>query len=138
MEKIKEFVKENFIWIVGGILLTTIILYLANKKKKQDILRNPGKAIIKGNLVPGTENLTLDALKIKLDECNKQYANVRLSSGVVGPCGLLQDQYNAALNSASTESSYARMASKPRMCRYPGTNDVPGDPCICGSDEDCN
>ena len=138
MEKIKVFVKENWIWIVGGILLATIILYLANRKKKQEILRNPGKAIIKGNLVPGTENLTLDALKAKLDQCNKAYANVRLSSGVISPCGLLQDQYNAALKSASTESSYSRTASRPRMCRYPGTNGVPGEPCICGSDEDCN
>lgn len=106
MEKIKGFVKENWIWILGGILLTTIILYLANRKKKQEILRNPEKAIIRGSLAPTTENLGLEALKTKLDECNKKYSSVRLSAGAVRPCGLLQDQYSAALKSASTESSY--------------------------------
>ena len=104
MEKIKEFVKENWIWIVGGILLATIILYLANRKQKKDILKNPGGAINKGKLVPTTETLDVASLKAKLDECNKKNANVRIGGGAVGPCGLLQDQYNAALK--NTESSY--------------------------------
>lgn len=129
MEKIKEFVKENWIWIVGGILLATIILYLANRKQKKDILKNPGGAINKGKLVPTTETLSLSALKAKLDECNKKNANARIGGGAVGPCGLLQDQYNAALK--NTESSYSyntrAVSKKPRMCKYPDGTPVPCD-----------
>lgn len=103
MEKIKEFVKENWIWIVGGILLTAVILYLANKRQKKEVLRNPEGAIKKGKLVPTAEKLDVSGIKIKLDECNKKYASVRLSGNAVSPCAILQDQYNAAMKQ---ESSY--------------------------------
>jgi len=99
-----EWIKKNWVWVVGGILLTAIILYLKAKSDKKELSKDAGRGIQKGKLTPQEEK-DMAELKKKLDECEEQAKTVRLAAGAPHPCVSLRDAY--AVFTKKQESSYA-------------------------------
>lgn len=99
-----EWIKKNLVWVVGGILLTAIILYLKAKSDKKELSKDTGRGIQKGKLTPQEEK-DMGELKKKLDACEEQAKTVRLAAGAPHPCQSLRDAY--AVFTKKQESSYA-------------------------------
>ena len=99
-----EWIKKNLVWVVGGILLTAIILYLKAKSDKKELSKDAGRGIQKGKLTPQEEK-DMAELKKKLDACEEQSKSIRLAAGAPHPCVSLRDAY--AVFTKKQESSYA-------------------------------
>jgi len=99
-----EWIKKNLVWVVGGILLTAIILYLKAKSDKKELSKDAGRGIQKGKLTPQEEK-DMAELKKKLDACEEQAKTIRLAAGAPHPCVSLRDAY--AVFTKKQESSYA-------------------------------
>ena len=99
-----EWIKKNLVWVVGGILLTAIILYLKAKSDKKELSKDAGRGIQKGKLTPQEEK-DMAELKKKLDACEEQAKTIKWAAGAPHPCVSLRDAY--AVFTKKQESSYA-------------------------------
>ncbi len=99
-----EWIKKNWIWVLGGVLLTAIILYLKNKSENKELLKDQARGISKGKITPKEEKLDIPKLKKELDACEESAKSIRLMAGAKHPCQNLRDVYANATK--KSESSY--------------------------------
>ncbi len=92
-----EWIKKNWMYIIGGIVITAIIMYIKSSLETKKATSNVTEAIKRGKIKP-IEESSLDKNEIlkKLEECRKKSATIRVSSGSKHPCNSLEELYNKA------------------------------------------
>ena len=95
-----NWIKQNWLTIaIIGLVIAVVIYY--RKKDKKIVLASIKPRTAARSEAPAGE--TAAQAKTKLDECYKNFANVRLDPSAKHPCAALQDAYDKI---SKPESSY--------------------------------